>query len=144
MRLLMPLAGLFGIEVEEITERVRAMAIIYALIGLFLLLGLGFLLAAGFMLVAARLGPLYAALIFAGAFLLLALAVYLGARIGERRHKRQLVDRRRASETGTLLATAAVTALPVMLKAPLPVKLGLPLAGLVALALMRDDDADED
>jgi len=91
----------------------------------------------------APLRPLYAALIFAGAFLLLALAVYLGARIGERRHKRQLVDRRRASETGTLLATAAVTALPVMLKAPLPVKLGLPLAGLVALALMRDDDADE-
>ena len=139
MRLLVPLAALLGIEVEGITERMRALAMIYGLIALFVLLGLGFLLAAGFMLVAAQLGPLYAALIFAGAFLLLALAIYLGARIGKSRHRRELANRRRASETGAFLTTAAITALPVMLKSPLLVKLGLPAAALAAFALLRDN-----
>src|SRR5690606_7489978 len=108
--LLAPLAGLLGIEVEAITERVRNAVIVNAVMIVLGLVGLGFLLAAGYLALAAELGGIYAALIFAGGFLLLALAVYLGARIADGRHKRELATRRRSSETGAFVTTAALTA----------------------------------
>jgi len=138
MGLLAPLAALLGFEVEGVVARARSTALIYSLIGLFLLVAVGFLLAAAFMALADMVGPIYAALILAGAFLLLALAVYLGSLIGRSRHQRALAERRRASETGAFLTTAAITALPMLAKSPLLVRLGLPAAAIAALALMHD------
>lgn len=145
MNLLVPLAGLLGIEIDSITERVRNAVILNAVMITLAAIGAGFLVAAGYIAVAQQLGGLYAALIFGGGFLLLALAVYLGSLIGQSRHKREVAEKRRSSETSAFVTTAALTALPVLLKSPLVRKLGLPAAAIAALLLVRggSDDTDD-
>lgn len=144
MNLLVPLAALLGIEVEAITDRAKKLAIVYAVISLFLLLGCLFLVAAGFFALATQIGPIYAALVLGGVFLVLALAVFAGAQIGESNRKRRTVERRRSSETGAFVTTAALTALPVLLRSPVIRKLGLPAAALAAFLLVRNADDDDD
>jgi hypothetical protein len=145
MHLLAPLAALLGIEVEAITERVRnAIIVNTVMIGL-ALVGVSFLVAAGFFALADLYGVIYAALIFAAAFLLLALAVFLGTRIGESRRRRELADKRRSSETGAFVTTAALTALPMLLKSPALRTLSLPAAAIAAYLLIRGgSDETED
>jgi uncharacterized membrane protein len=145
MHLLAPLAALLGIEVEAITERVRNTIIVNAVMIGLALFGIGFLVVAGFLALAELYGAIYAALIFAAAFLVLALAVFLGTRIGEGRRRRELADKRRSSETGAFVTTAALTALPVLLKSPLLRTIGLPAAALTAYLLVRGgSDKNED
>lgn len=139
MKLLMPLASLLGFEAEGLTHRAKSLAMTYAVIALFGLIGFGFLLVAGFIALAQMFGVLVASLIMAGIFLLLALAVYLGAQIGEGRRRREAAERRHSSETGAFLTTAALTALPMVAKSPLLLRLGIP-AAVVAFLLMRDKD----
>ena len=141
--LLMPLAGLLGLEVEGVGQRVKGLAIVYALILVFGVIGFGFLIAAGHMALAEAVGLLPATLIMAGAFLALALAVYLGFAISENRRRKRLADRRRASDTGAFLTTAALTALPLLTRSPRLVRLGIPAAALTALALLREKDAPD-
>ena len=76
-------------------------------------------------------------------FLLLALALYVGTLLGKGKQKRQLVERRRSSESSAFLTTAALTALPVFLRSPMIVKLGLPAAAIAALAIMRENTRDK-
>lgn len=142
MGLLAPLAALLGLEVEGLTARAKSAVIVYGLIGLCLLIAMGFLLAAGFMALSDLVGAILASLIMAGGFLILALAVYLGSLIGHSRRQRQLAERRRASETGAFLTTAAITALPILARSPLLVRLGLPAAVIAAFALMHDNKDD--
>jgi len=137
MNLLVPLAALLGIELESITGRVRNAIVLNAAMLVLALIGTSFLIAAGFFAVAESLGAIYASLIFAGAFLMLALAVYLGSLIGKGRHKREAAQKRRSSETTAFVTTAAITALPVLLKSPLVKTLGLPAAALAAFLLVR-------
>ncbi len=144
MNLLVPIAALLGFHVEEITDRIKALAIANAVIALFGLLTLVFLLVAGFLALAAELGPIYAALIFAGIFFVITLGVVIGLQIAEGGRKRRLAEKRRSSETGAFITTAALTALPVLLKSPLIRNIGLPLAAVLAAAMLigksRDDD----
>ena len=142
MGLLAPLAALLGLEVEGLTARAKSALLVYGLIVLCLSIAVGFLLAAGFMALAGVVGAIIASLIMAGGFLILALAVYLGSLIGHGRRQRQLAERRRASETGAFLTTAAITALPVLARSPLLLRLGLPAAVLAAFALMHDNKDD--
>lgn len=142
MGLLVPLAALLGLEVEGLTARAKSAVMVYGIIGLCLLIAIGFLLAAGFMALADEVGPIAAALIMAGAFLVLALAVYLGSLIGRSRRQRNLAERRRASETGAFLTTAAITALPILARSPLLIRLGLPAAAIAAFALLHDNKDD--
>jgi NADH:ubiquinone oxidoreductase subunit 6 (subunit J) len=144
MNMLGPLAGLLGIEVEAITDRAKKLAIVYSVIALFLLIGCAFLIAAGFFALTIEVGPIYAALILGGGFLVLALAVFLGAQIGEGNRKRRVAERRRSSETGAFVTTAALTALPVLLRSPLIRTLGLPAAALAAFLLVRNADSKDD
>jgi len=141
--LLMPLAGLLGLEVEEIGHRVKGLAIVYALILVSAVIGFGFLIAAGYIALSDALGPLYAALILAGSFLALALAVYIGMSIGENRRRKRLAERRRSSDTGAFLTTAALTALPLLARSPMLVRLGIPAAALTVLALLREKDSPD-
>ena len=145
MHLLAPLAALLGIEVEAITERVRYTLIVNAVMIGLALVGVSFLVAAGFFALAKLYGVIYASLIFAAAFLVLALAVFLGTRIGESRRRRERTEKRRSSETGALVTTAALTALPVLLKSPLLRTIGLPAAAIAAYLLVRggSDDTDD-
>ncbi|MBB4051977.1 phosphatidylglycerophosphate synthase [Devosia subaequoris] len=96
------------------------------------------------MVLADLLGPLIAALVLAGTFLVLALAVYVGSLIGRSHRQRELAERRRAKETSTFLTTAALTALPLLTKSPMLLRLGLPAAAIAAIALLhKDGDKDE-
>ena len=141
--LLMPLAGLLGLEVEGLGQRVKGLVVVYSLILVFAIIGFGFLLAAGFIALSEAVGPLYAALIFAGSFLTLALAVSFGLAIGESRRRKRLAERRRASDTGAFLTTAALTALPLLARSPMLVRLGIPAAAITVLALLREKDAPD-
>lgn len=138
MGLLAPLAALLGLEVESMAARAKTTALIYGLMGICLLIAVGFLLAAGYMALAELVGPILSALIIAGIFLLLALAAYLGSLAGRSRHQRKAAERRRSSETGAFMTTAALTALPLLARAPVALKLGLPAAAIAAFALIRD------
>lgn len=144
MQLLVSLAALLGLEVGAITDRVKNAIIINALMIVFALVGVTFLIVAGFLALADLVGAIYAALIVAGTFLVLALAVYLGSRIGEGRHKREVANKRRSSETSAFVTTAALTALPVLLKSPLVRTLGLPAAAIAAFLLVRNADDRND
>ena len=144
MNLLAPLAALLGIEVEAITDRAKKLVIVYAVIGLFLLIGFSFLVVAGFFALTTQVGPIYAALILGGAFLVLALAVFLGAQIGEGNRKRRAAERRRSSETSAFVTTAALTALPVLMRSPAVRTLGLPAVALAAFFLARNADDKDD
>lgn len=145
MNLLGPLAALLGIEIESITERVRNAIILNAAMIVFGLIGAIFLIVAGFLAIAEQLGGIYAALIVGGGFLVLALAVYLGSLIGKGRTKRTVVEKRRSNETSAFVTTAAITALPVLLKSPLVRRFGLPAAALAAFLLVRggSDKSDD-
>lgn len=143
MGLIAPLAALFGLELESVAARARAAAIVYGLIALFLLAAAIFLTVAGYLTLADLFSPLIAALLMAGLFLVLALAVYAGMLIGRGRTRRHVAERRRASETGAFVTTAALTALPALLRAPALVRIGLPAAAIAAFALLRDRSDDE-
>jgi hypothetical protein len=138
MNLLAPLAGLLGLEVEGLTQRVKSLAIGYALIALFGLVGLVFLIAAGYIALVDTIGLLPATLAMAGGFLVLALIFYIGLTMGESRRRRHVVEKKRSTETSAFLTTAAFTALPLLARSPMLVKLGLPAAAIAAFALLRD------
>ena len=138
--LLMPLAGLLGLEVEGLGQRVKGLAVAYAFILVFAVLGLGFLIAAGHIALTEIVGFLPATLIFAGVFLALALFTYIGLAIGENRRRKRQADRRRASDAGAFMTTAALTALPLLTRSPLLLRLGIPAAAIAAFALLRDND----
>ena len=142
MNFLLPLASLLGIEVEAVADRAKSMVLIYSAIALLLLVSVAFMIAAGYMLLAQSVGPIIAALIFAGTFFVLGLAVYLGAQIGEGRRRRVAAERRKSSETGALLTSAALTALPAVLRAPGILRLGVPAAAIAAFLLLRNKDGD--
>ena len=147
MHLLLPLAALLGFEVEEITDRVKRMIVVNAVMGLFAALTVIFLLVAGFLALAAELGAIYAALIFAGVFFVIAAGIFIGMQISDAKRKRRTAEKRRSSETSAFVATAALTALPVLLKSPLIRSVGLPLAAVIAAAMFigkSRDDTPED
>jgi len=147
MHLLVSIAALLGLEVEEITDRIKGLAIANALIAVSGLLTLIFLLVAGFLALATRVGPIYSSLIFAAVFFVITAGILTGLNIAEGRRKRRFVDKRRSSETSAFVTTAALTALPVLLKSPLVRNIGLPLAALVGAAMLigksRDGKIDD-
>lgn len=140
MGLIAPLAALLGLEVENIADKAKAAAIIYGLLGLFSAIAVIFLLVAAYLALADLFSPVVSALLLAGLFVLLTVALLLGAQIGKTQKKRKIAQRRRSSETGAFVTTAALTAVPMILRAPIAAKLAVPAAIFGALALLRNRD----
>lgn len=140
MNLLVPLAGLLGIEIEAITDRVKTLIIVNAVIGIFGVIGVVFLLIAGFLALSDVYGSIYAALIFGGVFVVLAIAVFLGAKIGEGKRHRQVVERKKSYDTNAFITTAALSVLPVLLRSPTVRAVGIPAAAVAAFFLARKAD----
>src|SRR5690606_17436269 len=140
MGLIAPIAALLGLEVENIADKAKAAAIMYGLLALFSIIAVVFLLVAAYLALADLFSPVIAALLLGGLFFLLAVAMMLGAQIGKSQKKRQVVQRRRSSETGAFVTTAALTAVPMILCAPFAAKLAIPAAIFGALALLRSRD----
>lgn len=144
MHLLAPLAALLGIEVHAVTERIRNTLIVNVVMIALAVVGVSFLVAAGFIALADLYGPIYAALIFAATFLVLALAVFIGTRVGEGRRRREIAEKRRSTETSAFATTAALTALPAILRSPLGRTIALPAAAIAAYLLVRRGGDDTD
>ena len=145
MHFLMPLAGLLGFEVEAITDRVKRTVMLTALMAVFGAVGAIFLIVAAYLALADWLSPLYAALIIAGVFLLAALSVYLSGKIAASWERREALTKKRSTDTSAFVTTAALTALPALLKSPMVRRFGLPAAALAAFLLVRNNgDASDD
>jgi hypothetical protein len=130
--LLYPIASLLGIEAGELIERAKKNGVLWGAIAFFALVAIAFLLVGVNAALTAWVGPIWAPLIIAASAAVIALAIYIAARItAEIAHKKE-VQRRRSAETTALVTTAAVTAVPLLLKSPLMKKVGLPLGGALA------------
>jgi hypothetical protein len=132
MHLLLPLASILGIEVDELIANFRKNALAWGAIGLFALIGLAFLLVATHLALSDWLGPIGSALSIAGASLLVALGIFLAIRVTADIAKRREAQRRHSAEKTALVTTAAITALPMVMKSPLMRTVGIPLGGALA------------
>jgi hypothetical protein len=142
MNLLATLAALLGLQTEVLMARLKRNAAAYSVIALFGIITLIFLLMALNIALTGYVGSLYAALIIAGAALIIALVILAVLRIGEGSRKRAELERRRNSETTAFATTAAITALPIILKSPLLRTIGIPLAVITAFALLGKSGSD--
>jgi hypothetical protein len=144
MSLLTSLASFLGIEVEELTERIRQNAVLWAVIGVFAAICLAFLLVAAHLGLSLWVGPIWSALIIAGVALVFAAILFIIYRVNEGTAHRRALERRRTAEANALMTGAAVTALPVLLKSPLVRNVGVPIgAALVALYFANRLDTGE-
>ncbi|MEO5806358.1 hypothetical protein [Devosia sp.] len=145
MNLLAALAGLMGIQVDAMTEKLKRTVAVNAIVALFGLIALSFLLVAGYLALTTAVGPIFAALYIGAGALVTAVAVYLFAQIGAGTRQQKEAERRRSSETTALISTAAISVLPILLKSPLLRNIGLPLAAVAAFFILggaghSDDD----
>ena len=136
LNLLSPLASLLGIEIEEGVARLKQNGLLWGAIVLFAAVAFVFLLVAANAAITERVGPVWAPLLLAAGAAVIALAIYLVSRIIAAIQHKQEVDRRRSAETTALVTTAAVTAVPILLRSPLMKRVGLPLGGAIAAAFM--------
>jgi hypothetical protein len=135
MGLLGPLASLLGIETDALMQRAKESAVAFAAIGLFVLIALSFLLVAAYTALDWWVGPLWSPLIIAGAALLIALILYIALRIQTAALKRRTAERRREAETTALVASTALEVLPDLLRSPLVLNVGVPVALYVAFLM---------
>lgn len=146
MQLLVALASILGIEVNQLLDRLRKDAAAWATIGLFAVIALAFLLVAAHTALVGWIGPIWAPLLIAGVALVIALIIYTVIRISDGIAARQAAERRHAAETTAVATTAAMAALPALLKSPLVRNIGLPLGGALAAMyfLSRSNGRDGD
>ena len=145
MNLLLPLASLLGIEVEDLLDRIKQNAIAWSAMAFFALIGVVFLLVALYTGMVDWLGPIWGPLAIAGGALVVALAIFIGIRIAAGIAARREAERRHSAEKTALVTTAAITAVPMLLKSPLMKQIGLPVGGaLAALYLLSKPGGHKD
>lgn len=130
--LLSPLAGLVGIEASALKGRLIRQAALWGLLALCGAIALVAVIVAINTALGFVVGPVVAPLIIAGAALLLGLIAYGVFAMLARAEARRQAEKQRGTEMAALMATAAITALPVV--APALRKFGLP-AGTAAIAI---------
>lgn len=136
LRLLLPLASLLGIEVDELVDRLRKDAIALAAMALFCLIAGIFLLVALHAAMVAWLGPIWGPLAIAGGALVIAGVIFITIKLIDNAAKRRAQARRHATDRTALVTTAAITALPMLMGSDLMKKVGLPLGGALAAAFL--------
>lgn len=132
MHLLLPLASILGIEVEDLLERFKQNAIAWSAIAFFALVGIVFLLVALYTGMVGWLGPIWGPLAIAGGAIVIALAIYIGVRVAANVVAQREAQRRHSAEKTALITTAAITAVPMLLKSPLMRTIGIPVGGALA------------
>lgn len=132
MNFLFPLASVFGIEAGELAERLKKNAILWGCIAVFGLVAFAFVLVAAHNGLALWVGPIWSPLIIAGVAALVALTLFVVSSVTADIAHRREVQRRRSAERTALVTTAAITAVPLLLKSPLMKSIGLPLGGALA------------
>lgn len=147
MAFLAPLAALLGVEIDVLVGRWKRNATNLAAVALLGIIGIAFLLVAANVALAEIVGPLLAPLILAGVATVSAAIVWFVSDASEKRRTRRAVERRRTTDTTALMTTAALTALPLLLKNPVLRILAVPASAAVGYFLLgrkggRDDQPD--
>lgn len=132
------IASIASGEATEAVRRVRSAVIAYVLMAVAGLCGVGFLIGAGFSATAQVLGTVYAALAFAGGFIVLAILVLIIHRIGQRARRRQIA-RRRAEDARAMAQTAAMVVLPALIARGGVGSLVAPVLAFAAYAIYREN-----
>lgn len=137
-----PLLSLLGIEAAAITSRMRRQAIVWGTIGALALVFVCFLLVAANTALTYAVGPVLAPLIIAVIAGVIAIAVFLIAHLMDGIAARQEAEKKRSAEVVAVLTTAAITAIPLILRSPLVREVGLPAGAALASALMLKKPGD--
>jgi hypothetical protein len=132
------LASLAAMDAAAIAQRLRRNAILYALILLFSLTAYGTMVAAAALWIAQRLGAIEALLVVAGGALFLALVVFMIAKVMARAEEKRKRQAAATSGSRALMMTAAVSALPVLIRSK-PLALLAVAGGLGFLAMKSMD-----
>ena len=136
MHLLALAASVLGIEVDELLEHMKRNAMAWSAVALFALIGSVFLLVALNAWLTVLWGPIVAPLAIGGAALFLAVGVWAAITISANIARRKAAQRRNAAEKTALVTTAALTALPLVLKSDIMRKVGIPVGGALAAAYL--------
>ncbi len=133
------IAGLASGETMLAVQRARTAAIVYLLAGVAGVCGLIFLIVAAYLWAAVHIGPIGAALAFAGGFILLAVIVLVTHRVTAGMRARRIAERRK-SDIKALGIAAGIAALPTLLrgKGGLGLLVG-PAIALAAYAIYREN-----
>ncbi|MBS9722524.1 hypothetical protein JYU29_17655 [Tianweitania sp. BSSL-BM11] len=111
-----PLIAAFATgEIGLTVERTKRAVLAYVVALLFVLLGASFLLIGGYIQLARMVGPLAAALILGVGFLVIGVIVLMAHQARARAEQRRIAEKRK-SDMVSLGATAAIAALPSMLR----------------------------
>ena len=136
LALLAPLASLLGIEASDIKDRLQRQAILFSVIGAFGLIALIFVLVAINSALTVEFGPVVAPLIIAGASLMIAIVVLLIMQLQNSAAERRKAEKRHDAEIASLATTAAISALPLILRSPLLKQVAVPAAAALAAAFL--------
>lgn len=140
MKLLSAIASLAGFEFDDIVAGIKAKAIMSVVLAVLVLVAVIFALVAAYMAMAQWIGPIWGALAITGIALVLALLVYIVSLVAESGRKRKIEERRR-SEMTTAATTAAIGAVPGLLRSPLVRRFGIPIAVAVAVVMLGSGDS---
>ena len=134
MHLLALAASVLGIEVDELLEHFKRNAMAWSAVALFALIALVFVLVALNAWFTLMWGPIIAPLAIAAGALVISLGIYAAIAIIDSIAKKRAAQRRNAAEKTALVTTAALTALPLVMKSDLMRKIGIPIGGALAAA----------
>lgn len=145
LAVLTPLLSLVGLEVDDLRGRITRQAIMWGLVAGLGLVAICFLLVALHAALSMAYGPVVAPLIIAAGALVLAVLVFLVSRLRAGVEAREAARKRRDGEVTALIATAAMTAIPLLLRSPLVKELGMPLGAALASTLwFRKGETESD
>ena len=135
-----PLLSLLGFEAGELKQRVTRQALVWLAVGGLGLIGICFLLVAIHAALTTVVGPVIAPLLIAVTAIIIAVGVYLAARLVDTAEARRMAEKKRSSELTSLITTAAITAIPLILRSPLIKDIGIPAGAALASALWFKKD----
>lgn len=151
MHLLALAASVLGIEVDELLDHFRKNVMAWSAVALFALIGAVFLLVALHAWFAAMWGPIIAPLAIGCGALVVAAAIWAAIAITDSIARRRAAQRRNSAEKTALVTTAALTAVPLLMKSDLMRKIGIPVGGALAAAYLlskpgghHDETTDHD
>lgn len=138
-----PLLSLVGREAGELQRKLQRQAIFWGLLAVLAIIILAFLLVALNASLSTVYGPVIAPLIIAAGALLLAILVILIFQLLATLEAREALKKRHDSDMTALVTTAALTAIPMLLRSPLIKDIGLPIGAALASALWFKKDEDD-
>ena len=136
MHLLAVAASVLGLEVDALLEHFKRNAMAWSAVALFALIALVFVLVALNAWFTLMWGPIIAPLAIAAGALVISLGIYAAIAIIDSIAKKRAAQRRNAAEKTALVTTAALTALPLVMKSDLMRKIGIPIGGALAAAYL--------